>query len=180
MNGFGDAVIGDWHSAVYSAVKAVMLFLTAAVAFRLTERRTMAEFAPFDWVAAVAVGALVGRTATASGSSWLTGAAALVALLAAHAIVTRLRFLPVISRLVDPPLRILIRDGQVNRRNLRRCGLTEADLDAVLRQHGHDSPAGIHLAIFEAKGAVSVLPHPSTASPPQGTGGGTARGPRAW
>ncbi|GII30361.1 YetF domain-containing protein [Planotetraspora mira] len=166
MNSFGDALIGDWHRAVYAAVKAVALFLTAAVAFRLTERRTMAEFAPFDWVAAVAVGALVGRTATATDASWLTGAAALVALLAVHTAITRLRFVPLVGRLVDPPLRILIRDGRVDRRNLRRCGLTEADLEAVLRQHGHLGPDGIHLAIFEAKGAVSVLPHPAASAPP--------------
>jgi uncharacterized membrane protein YcaP (DUF421 family) len=166
MNSFGDALIGDWHRAAYAAVKALALFLTAAVAFRLTERRTMAEFAPFDWVAAVAVGAIVGRTATATDASWVTGTAALVALLAAHAVLTRLRFLPVFSRLIDPPLRILIHDGQVNRRNLRHCGLTVADLDAVLRQHGYHSPAGIHLAIFESKGAVSVLPDPPVTPPP--------------
>ncbi len=106
-------LIGDWHRAFYAAVKALALFLTAAAAFRLTERRTMAEFAPFDWVAAVAVSALVGRTATATDASWLTGAAALVALLATHSAVTRLRFVPPVGRLVDPPLRILIRDGHV-------------------------------------------------------------------
>ncbi|MET8050904.1 YetF domain-containing protein [Streptosporangium sp. NPDC005286] len=175
MDGFGDALIGDWHRAAYAAVKALALFLTAVVAFRLTERRTMAEFAPFDWVAAVAVGAIVGRTATASDASWLTGAAALLALLVAHSAVTRLRFLPVASRLIDPPLRILIRDGHVNRRDLRRCGLTEADLEAVLRRHGHHDPTGIHLAIFEAKGAVSILPHPPAApvatTPPPGADG---------
>jgi uncharacterized membrane protein YcaP (DUF421 family) len=162
MDSLDDALIGDWHHAVYAAVKALALFLTAAVAFRLTERRTMAEFAPFDWVAAVAVGALVGRTATASDASWLTGAAALFALLAAHAAVTRLRFVPVIGRLIDPPLRILIRDGRIDRRNLRRCGLTDSDLEAVLRQHGYHSPAAIHLAIFEARGGVSVLSHHRT------------------
>ncbi|WP_424531628.1 hypothetical protein ACOZ38_16595 [Sphaerisporangium viridialbum] len=30
----------------------------------------------------------------------------------------------------------------------------------MLRQQGHLGPAGVHLAIFEAKGVVSVLPHP--------------------
>jgi uncharacterized membrane protein YcaP (DUF421 family) len=47
----------------------------------------------------------------------------------------------------------------------------------VLRQHGHHSPDGIHLAIFEARGAVSVLPHPPTAPPdpasPPGADGST-------
>ncbi|GAY13356.1 hypothetical protein MSZK_00820 [Mycobacterium sp. shizuoka-1] len=158
MNGWEHALIGDWPQALWTAVKALTLFVTAAGAFRVTQRRAMAEFTPFDWVTAVAVGAIVGRTATASDTSWLTGAVALVTLISAHALVTRMRFVPSLRRMVDPPLRVLIRDGEIDERNLRRSGLTRADLDAVLRQHGHDGPRAVHLALFEEKGAVSVLP----------------------
>lgn len=56
--------------------------------------------------------------------------------------------------MIDPPLKVLICDGQLNRRNLRRCGLTAADLEGVLRQHGHANPDRIHLATLEAKGAI--------------------------
>lgn len=68
---------------------------------------------------------------------------ALLTLIVAHALVVRLRFVPALRRMVDPPARVLIRDGKVDERNLR--------------QHGHDSPADVHLALFEEKGAVSVL-----------------------
>jgi uncharacterized membrane protein YcaP (DUF421 family) len=146
-----------WRPPVYAALKALALFITAALAFRFTLRRTIAEFTPFDWVTAVAAGAVVGRTATAADTSWLTGTAALLALIAAHDTVARLRFIPLVSRLVDPPVRVLIRDGEVDRRNLKRCRLTHADLDAILRQHGHQTPADIRLALFETKGVVSVL-----------------------
>ncbi|GGK81251.1 DUF421 domain-containing protein [Mangrovihabitans endophyticus] len=156
MHSLGDALIGDWRSAAFAGVKALALFLTAAAAFRLTERRTIAQFAPFDWAVAVAVGAIIGRTATASDSSWLTGAVALVVLLLAHSLIARLRFLPAFRHLVDPPVRELIRDGEVNQRNLRLCGITRADLDSVLRQQGHSSPDTVALALFEAKGSVSV------------------------
>ena len=83
---------------------------------------------------------------------------ALVCLLLAHAAVARLRFVPHIGKLIDPPLQVLIRDGRIDRRNVRRCGLTVADMDAVLRQHGFLSADRVRLAIFEAKGAISVLP----------------------
>jgi uncharacterized membrane protein YcaP (DUF421 family) len=82
---------------------------------------------------------------------------ALICLLATHAVLARLRFIPGIRRFIDPPLKVLIRNGHVDRRNLRRCGLTMADLEAVLRQHGHEIFDHIHLAIFEAKGAISIL-----------------------
>lgn len=150
-------LIGDLSGAADAAIKTSALFFTAAILLRFTERRTLAEFAPFDWIAAVAAGAIVGRAATATDTSWLSATVALVCLLLAHAVLTRLRFVPWMRRFVDPPLKVLIRDGQVDRRNLRRCGLTAADLQAVLRQHGHDSADGVHLAIFEAKGAISVL-----------------------
>ena len=157
MNGLGHALIGDWHQAVWAGVKALALFVTAAAAFRFTQRRAIAEFTPFDWVTAVAVGAIIGRTATAADTAWLTGATALLVLIVAHAVVTRIRFVPQLRRLVDPPLRVLIRDGAIDEHNLRRCGLTHTDLAAVLRQHGHDGPDTVRLALFEEKGSVSVL-----------------------
>jgi uncharacterized membrane protein YcaP (DUF421 family) len=152
-----DALIGDPTGAAGAAIKTSTLFLTAAVLFRFTERRTLAEFAPFDWIAAVAAGAIVGRAATASDTSWLGATTALVCLLVTHAVLARLRFVPGVRRFIDPPLKVLIRDGQVDRRSLRQCGLTVADLEAVLRLHGHPNADRINLAIFEAKGAISVL-----------------------
>lgn len=158
MSALQHAVFGGWVPAGYAALKAFALFMTAAVAFRFTQRRALAEFTPFDWVTAVAIGAIVGRTSTASETSFFTGAAALLTLIAVHAIITRIRFIPKLRRLVDPRVRVLIRDGQVNERALRRSGLTRSDLDAVLRQHGHTSPDDVDLALFEEKGSVSVLP----------------------
>jgi uncharacterized membrane protein YcaP (DUF421 family) len=151
-------VLFDGHYVAGAAVKTSALFLTAAVLLRFTQRRTLAEFAPFDWIAAVAAGAIVGRAATATDTSWLTATAALICLLLTHAVVARMRFVPVVRKFIDPPLVVLIRDGRIDCRNLRRCGLTVADLEAVLRQHGHLNADHVHLAIFEAKGAISVLP----------------------
>ena len=150
-------LIGDLSAVPDAVIKTSALFLTAAMLFRFTERRTLAEFAPFDWIAAVAAGSIVGRAATATDTSWLGASAALLCLLVTHAVLARLRFIPRVRRLIDPPTKVLIRDGTLNQRNLRRCGLTHADLQAVLRQHGHENPDRVHLAIFEAKGAISVL-----------------------
>jgi uncharacterized membrane protein YcaP (DUF421 family) len=161
MHAWTQVLFGDGRGALHAAVKVLALFLTAAVALRLTQRRTLAEFTPFDWAAAVAVGAIIGRTATASDASWLIGAAAIVTLLLTHSAVSWMRFLPAFARWFDPPLRVLIEDGRVDRRNLRRCRMTQSDLDAVLRRHGYTSPEDVHLAVFEAKGGVSILRRPS-------------------
>jgi len=152
-----DTLVGDWHRPLHAVVKVVLLFLTAVVAFRLTQRRTLAQLAPFDWVAAVAVGAIIGRTATATDASFLTGAAALVALLVAHGVVTRLRFLPGVARITDPPGTVLVRDGAVVARNLRRSGITDADLEVLLRERGAPPVTDIELAVLEPRGAVTLV-----------------------
>ncbi|OKH64717.1 DUF421 domain-containing protein [Mycolicibacterium goodii] len=157
MNRIAHVLIGDLPTVVDVAMKTSALFFTAVVLFRITERRVLAEFAPFDWIAAVAAGAIVGRAATATDTTWLQATTAMLCLLAAHTVLSRLRLVPALCRFIDPPLMVLINDGEVNRRNLRRCGLTAADLEAVLREHGHPDADGVHLAILEAKGAISVL-----------------------
>jgi uncharacterized membrane protein YcaP (DUF421 family) len=63
-----------------------------------------------------------------------------------------------LQRIVDPPVRVLIRDGCVDEANMRRCRLTAADLDAILRQHGYEDAAQVRLAVYETRGTVSVLP----------------------
>jgi hypothetical protein len=51
-------LIGDGQSvAADAAVKTSALFLTATVVFRLTARRTVAQFAPFDWIVLAATAA---------------------------------------------------------------------------------------------------------------------------
>lgn len=81
----------------------------------------------------------------------------MLTLIAANAAVTGLRFVPGVRRLMDPPLRVLIRDGKLDRRNLRRCGLTQGDLDAILRQNGYLNAADVKLALFARTGSVSVV-----------------------
>lgn len=179
MNRIAHVLIGDLTTVGDVALKTSALFLTAAILFRFTERRTLAELAPFDWIAAVAAGAIVGRAATATDTGWLQATTTLLCLLAVHAVVARLRFVPAVRRFIDPPLMVLIRNGEVNRRNLRRCGLTRADLEAVLREHGHRNPDSIQLAILESKGAISIL-GADVAVGPCAAGVAESSGPNRW
>ncbi|WP_405151228.1 DUF421 domain-containing protein [Sphaerisporangium sp. NBC_01403] len=157
MNAILDALVGDPQRALHAAVKILALFITAVVAFRLSGRRSLAELSPVDFVTAISVGAIIGRTATATDASGMTGAAALVTLLLAHLVVVRLRLFPGVAHLVDPPLRVLVHDGVVQRLELRRCCMTSRDLDSVLRQHGVTDLANVHLAVFEPRGSISVI-----------------------
>ncbi len=160
-----DALVGAPERALLAAVKILALFVTAVVAFRLTGRRALTELAPFDFVTAVAVGALIGRTATATDASWLDGAVALITLLLAHLVVVHLRFMPGVRRVADPSPHLLVHDGKVLQHALRRCGLTRSDLDIVLRRHGVTELDAVRLAVFEPNGAISLVTRTEDARP---------------
>jgi uncharacterized membrane protein YcaP (DUF421 family) len=152
-------LVGSGSALGWAALKALLLFVTAVIGFRVGERRTLAEMSAFDFVAAVAVGAIVGRVPNSSTTSYLAGAVTLVTILLAHRVIARLRYFPPVGRLVDHPPRVLVADGVVLDRALRRSGLTHADLSGLLRQRGIDDMAEVRYAIFEQRGKISVMRH---------------------
>ncbi|PWU47405.1 DUF421 domain-containing protein [Micromonospora globispora] len=158
MSGY---LVGDAGELPGVALKAFLLYVTAVVGLRASGRRTLAELSPYDFVAAVAAGAVVGRLPTAPDASYLGGALTLVTILTTHALITRLRLTRLGGRLLEAPPVVLVADGRVLDRHLRRTGMTRADLDALLREHGVTDPGSVHLAVWERRGRLSVLPRDS-------------------
>ncbi len=150
-------LIGGGSTLGWVAVKALLLYLTAVFGFRLGERRTLAEMSAFDFIAAVAVGAIVGRVPNASTTSYLAGAVTLVTVLLAHRVVAKLRQVPGIALVFDHPPRVLVSNGKLLDSQLRRSGLTRDDLYGLLRQHGVLELNDVHLVIFEQRGKISVI-----------------------
>ena len=111
----------------------------------------------FDFIAAVAVGAIVGRVPNSDTTSYMAGAATLLTILIAHRIVSELRKFPSLALLFDHPPRVLVSRGQVMESQLRRSGLTRDDLYGLLRQHGVLKLGEVHLVIFEQRGKLSVI-----------------------
>ncbi|NIH80835.1 uncharacterized membrane protein YcaP (DUF421 family) [Amycolatopsis viridis] len=152
-----DWLIGHTGELPAVCVKTLMLSLTALAGLRLAPRRALAELRIFDLVVIIATGAIVGRSATAADTSFLMGAVALVTLLVAHIIISRVRFVPRVARLLDHPARVLVVDGAVDHRQLKTAQLTEGDLYEALRERGVHSLAGIRYVIYESKGGLTVV-----------------------
>ncbi len=149
---------GGWVHLGEVAGKALLMYATALIALRLGERRTLAQWTIIDFATAVAMGAIIGRTAIAGTQSYATGAVALVALVAVHRGASVLRFNPVLGKLADHRVRVLVEHGELRDRELRRCGLTDNDLYAQLRQRGIFELEGLRYVLYEAKGSITVVP----------------------
>ncbi|SDY72135.1 Uncharacterized membrane protein YcaP, DUF421 family [Modestobacter sp. DSM 44400] len=148
----------SWSELAVVAARAALMYGTALVALRLAQRRTLAQWTIIDFAAAVASGAIIGRTAVADSQSYATGAVALLTIVAAHRLASLLRFQPLLGKLIDYRVRVLVADGQVRRGQLRRCGLTDNDLYAELRQRGVFDVRQLQYVLYEGKGGLTVVP----------------------
>lgn len=159
-------IVGSGAALPAVAGKAVLIYATAVVCLRIAHRRTLAQWTAIDFAAAVAVGAIIGRTALASSQSYLMGATALGTILLAHGAITLARGNRFLAKVVDHRVRVLIDHGRVRRSQLRICGLTEHDLLAQLRQGGVLDISGIRYVLYEAKGNLTVVPEDSPPGAP--------------
>jgi len=139
------------------SIKALLLYLTAVFAFRVSKPRTLAEMSPFDFVAAVAAGAVVGRVPNATGTTFLAGAVTLVTILVLHRIITQLRYFAPVSKLVDQRPRLLFANGEILEKELKACGLTRNDLFGLLRQRGVLDLDELKYVILEQRGQISIV-----------------------
>jgi len=150
-------LIGGTGGLGWVAVKAVLMFAAAVIGLRFGERRTLAQLGAFDFAVAVAIGSIIGRTVTASSTSFATGALALVTLLIAHRLVAFARRHSRVARVIDHPPRVLVAQGKMRDRELARAGLTTADVYALLRQHGVDDLGQVGYLIYETRGATTLV-----------------------
>jgi uncharacterized membrane protein YcaP (DUF421 family) len=147
----------NWPELGIVGGKAALIYATALVGLRLGERRTLAQWTIIDFATAVAIGAIVGRTAIASNQSLITGVVALLTLVAVHRLASLLRFNTVFSKLLDHRLRVLVAHGQLRRGQLRRCGLADDDLFAQLRQSGVRRLDDVRYVLYEANGDLTIV-----------------------
>jgi uncharacterized membrane protein YcaP (DUF421 family) len=150
-------LIGEAGGLGWVVVKAALMFAVVVIGLRLGERRTLAQLGAFDFAVAVAVGAIIGRTVTASSASFATGAVALVTLLAVHRLVAFARRHSRIARIIDHPPRVLVARGQLQDRELARAGLTAADVYALLRQQGVDDLGQVGYLLYETRGMTTLV-----------------------
>jgi uncharacterized membrane protein YcaP (DUF421 family) len=152
-------LVGQASSEWEVAAKAALMYATALLALRIGERRTLAQWTIIDFATAVAMGAIIGRTAIAGTQSYLTGAVAVCTLVAIHRVASVLRFRPLLSKLFDHRIRVLVADGKLRPGELRKCGLTDEDLFTQLRQRGVFAIDDVRYVLYEPKGSITIVPH---------------------
>jgi len=140
-------------------IRAAAVFFFVFLVTRVVGRRQLSELEPFDFILLVVVGDLVQQGVTQSDES-VTGALIVIATIALLSVLVSwvsFRWRPVRLVTEGEPL-VLVQDGRVVERNLRRERITVEDLEEEARKAQIDSLADLRWAILERDGHISCIP----------------------
>lgn len=140
-------------------VRAFFAFLFVFVLTRLIGRRELSSLAPFDLILLIVLGDLIQQGVTQSDYS-VTGlvlAAGTFALLTVALSYLTFRFRRLRPVLEAEPL-VLVEDGKLVGRNLRRERMTAEELAAEARMQQITSLEDVKWAVLESNGSVSFIP----------------------
>jgi uncharacterized membrane protein YcaP (DUF421 family) len=139
-------------------LRTVFIFFLILVITRAVGRRELSSMEPFDLILLVVMGDLVQQGVTQSDYS-LTGAAMVIVTIAVLVVGTAwlsYRFRTLRPVLEGNPV-VLIADGKVLERNLRRQRITVEELGAEARLSQIGSLDDVRYALLETNGRVSFL-----------------------
>ena len=139
-------------------IRATVVFLVVFMITRIVGRRELSSLEPFDVILLVVLGDLVQQGITQSDQS-VTGTVIVISTISLLSVaVGWVSFRSARVRLVTEgePI-ILVRDGQLIERNLRRERLTRGDLEEEARKQQVDSLEQVRWAILEDGGAISII-----------------------
>jgi uncharacterized membrane protein YcaP (DUF421 family) len=140
-------------------IRAVVAFLFILLLTRIVGRRELNTLEPFDLILLVTIGDLVQQGVTQNDFS-VTGLMLAVGTIALLTVL--FSYLPWRFRRLRPILEgvpvILIQDGNVIEKNLRRNRLTQEEIAAEARTQQIDSFDRIRWAVLETSGKISFIP----------------------
>jgi uncharacterized membrane protein YcaP (DUF421 family) len=140
-------------------IRATVVFFFIFLITRISGRRELSSLEPFDVILLVVLGDLVQQGITQSDES-VTGTLIVISTVTLLSVgVSWVSFRSGRVRLVTEgePI-VLVQDGEVIERNLRRERLTVTDLQEEARQQQVSSMTDIRWAILERDGSISVIP----------------------
>jgi uncharacterized membrane protein YcaP (DUF421 family) len=139
-------------------LRATAIFFALYILVRLLGKRELAQLTPFELIVLVVTGDLIQQGVTHNDFS-LTGAILAVSTFAFWASI--LSWATYLSRraerFLDGEPRVIVRDGQIIRENLRRDRLTPAEIESEMRLAGISRLRDVGWAIIEPRGRMSFI-----------------------
>jgi len=139
-------------------LRATAIYALVMVLIRVSGKRAVGQFTPFDLVMLILIGNAV-QNGINGGDNSLTGAAIMATTLiglnyGVAFITSRSRR---VERIVEGEPVVLARNGKLFEGELRRELVSRDDFRESLRMNGIDDVAKVELALLETNGSISVV-----------------------
>ncbi|WP_417669703.1 DUF421 domain-containing protein [Roseibium sp.] len=144
-------------------VRTPILYLAIIGFIRIAGKRSMAQMNNFDWIVTVALGSMVASGVLLKDVTVAETLTAVALFLALQYVLTSLtcrsRWF---AHVIKASPRELVKDGALVPGALDAERVSQEELDAVVRQEGLQSIAGVESAVLETDASVSVIKRRST------------------
>lgn len=144
-----------WYEAGVVSLAALLIYLVLILFSRLVGPRSFAQLTAFDFAVTVALGAIVGATATDTATLPF-GIIGLAVLFTLRWVVAIGRHYGLAALVDNEPLLVML-GPQILEEHLDRGKLTEADLRQSLRKAGITRLEQVEAVVLERDGSISVL-----------------------
>lgn len=155
-------IIGPDSNAInwwQMCIRGVVVFCLAIIMVRIGDRRIFSKNAAFDIVLGIILGSLLSRAITGN-SPFVPTILSCIALVALHWLFAWIaqHYHP-FGKLIKGDKFIMIKDGQIQEKNMKKANITIHDLHEVLRLNGKLTKIEeVHEAYLERSGNISVIP----------------------
>ncbi|MGX5672652.1 YetF domain-containing protein [Thermomonas sp. XSG] len=144
-----------WHFVL----RACVIYVLVMVLVRVSGKRAVGQFTPFDLVLLILIGNAV-QNGINGGDNSLTGAVIMATTLITlnYLVAWQTSRNRMVERWVEGEPVVLARDGKVFRQVLRRELVSHDDFAEALRMNNIDDVGDVRLALLETNGRISVIP----------------------
>lgn len=147
-------------------LRAAVVYFALLLLVRLSGKRTVGQFTPFDLVVVMLISEAVTGALSAEDTSITGGlvvAATLIALNYGMGFITARSKRA--DRLVEGSPVLVARDGAIYKDALRRQNISEADFRESMRKHGIPREEQIRFAFLETNGEITIVDREAAAKP---------------
>jgi uncharacterized membrane protein YcaP (DUF421 family) len=142
-------------------VRPLVVYFFLLLMFRIAGKRELGQMTPFDLVVLLTISNVLQNAMIGPDNSLSGGLIGGLTLFCANGLLSRLalRF-PSLAQLFEGRPTLLVEDGRILTRNLRREVMTRGELERAIRKHDLDPEVDLPLikrALLEQDGTVTIL-----------------------
>ena len=141
--------------------RAIVVYIFLLTILRVTGKRQVGQLAPFDLVLLLVLSNALQNSMNGGDNTVTGGVISAVTLISLNWLLGYITFRSKrMGRFIEGRPQIIIHNGRVYRDVMERERLTQAELEAAVRQAGCASIDDVHFAVLENNGQISVRSRP--------------------